>query len=96
METLVALDIGTTGVKAALVNRAGQIVASGYAQYPTFSDGGQIEQSPDDWWRATGEALAELWAATPTGVSVAAVALSGRMQDTTLLGAQGRIGRAIL
>ncbi len=96
MDNIVALDIGTTGVKAALVDRRGQIVASAYAGYPTYTDGNRIEQEPEAWWRATGEALAALWREMPVARSVAGVALSGQMQDTILLGSQGAVGRAIL
>ena len=81
MDNIVALDIGTTGVKAALVDRRGQIVASAYAGYPTYTDGNRIEQEPEAWWRATGEALAALWREMPGARSVAGVALSGQMQD---------------
>lgn len=96
MDGIVALDIGTTGVKAALLDRQGRVVASGYAQYATFAGGNRIEQEPEAWWQATGEALAALWQEAPTGMGIAAVALSGQMQDTILLGAQGAVGRAIL
>jgi xylulokinase len=96
MDGIVALDIGTTGVKAALVDRHGRISAAGYAQYPTYTDGNRVEQDPEAWWRATGAALAALWQATPVGLAVAGVALSGQMQDTILLGAQGTVGQAIL
>lgn len=98
-ETIIALDIGTTGTKAALVDRAGRLLATGYADYPTYTaDGGVVEQEPADWWRATCAALAQLWRAATPGAAqqVAAVALSGQMQDLILLGAAGAIGRAIL
>lgn len=96
MQSIVALDIGTTGVKTALVDRHGRIIASGYAQYSTYADGNRVEQEPEAWWRATVEALATLWRAMPAEVAVAGVALSGQMQDTILLGAEGAVGRAIL
>jgi xylulokinase len=98
-ETIIALDIGTTGTKAALVDGAGRLLATGYADYPTYTaSGGVVEQEPADWWRATCAALAELWhaAAADAAQRVAAVALSGQMQDLILLGAEGAIGRAIL
>jgi xylulokinase len=96
MDSIVALDIGTTGVKATLVDRRGKVVASGYTQYPTFTNGNRVEQEPEAWWQATAEALALLWQDAPAGLTPASVALSGQMQDTILLGAQGAIGRAIL
>ena len=99
MNLILALDIGTTGTKAALVQRDGQLLATGYADYPIYHrEGNVVEQEPEDWWRATGMALGQLWQAAPPGAAqqVAAVSLSGQMQDLILLGADGVLGRAIL
>ncbi len=95
---IVAVDIGTTGAKAALVGRDGVVLASGYAGYPLLTgDGNVVEQEPEDWWRATCTALAQLWEAQPGArQAVAGVILSGQMQDLILLGGQGALGRAIL
>ena len=61
MQTILTLDIGTTGTKAALIDRAGQLLATGYADYPTYRQAGNIvEQEPEDWWRATITALSQL------------------------------------
>lgn len=97
MQTIVAIDIGTTGAKVALVAQDGQIVASGDSTYPTHTgEGNQVEQMPADWWMATCAALAQLWTAGGDRDTIAAVALSGQMQDLILLGAQEAIGPAIL
>lgn len=97
VQTIVAIDIGTTGAKAALVARDGQIVASGYAAYPTHtSEGNRVEQTPADWWQATCTALAQLWASGGEAATIAAVALSGQMQDLILVNEQGALGPAIL
>ncbi|MFN8489656.1 MAG: FGGY-family carbohydrate kinase [Caldilineaceae bacterium] len=99
MNLILALDIGTTGTKAALVNREGHILATGFADYPTYhSAGNVVEQEPEAWWRATCTALAQIWQTAPkdAAAQVAAVSLSGQMQDLILLGADGAIGRAIL
>lgn len=99
MPTILALDIGTTGTKAALVDQAGYVLASGYAGYPTYTRAGNVvEQAPEDWWQATCLALAQIWAQAPAGAAqaVAAVSLSGQMQDLIMLGEQGAIGHAIL
>jgi len=96
MEAIIAIDVGTTGTKAALVDRDGRILASGYAGYETrTAAGGVIEQDPQDWWAATCAALAQMWAAAPS-VNPAAVALSGQMQDLILLGEREALGSAIL
>lgn len=98
MQTILAIDIGTTGAKAALVAADGQVIASGYSGYPTHTPANHwVEQIPADWWDATCQALAQLW--TTRGVersTIAAVALSGQMQDMILLGDDGALGPAIL
>ncbi len=95
---ILAVDIGTTGAKAALVGRDGAILASGYASYPLLTgEGNVVEQEPEEWWRATCQALSQLWDAQPEArMSLAGVILSGQMQDAILLGAEGALGRAIL
>ena len=97
MEGIVAVDIGTTGAKAALVNRAGALVAQGFAGYATHTAaGGVVEQESEAWWQATCEALQALWADAPAGCTVAAVTFSGQMQDLILLGEAGAVAPAIL
>lgn len=98
MQAIIALDIGSTGAKAALVSRDGRLPATGYAEYPTLHPApNRVEQRPEEWWAAVCAALGELWKASPLPPSaVAAVALSGQMQDTILLGENGALGNAIL
>ncbi|MFO7631161.1 MAG: FGGY family carbohydrate kinase [Caldilinea sp.] len=97
MDTILAIDIGTTGAKAALVNRDGALLASALATYPTHTAAGNIvEQTPQEWWDATCHALHDIWRSAPAGVHVAAVILSGQMQDTILLGDDDAIGPALL
>lgn len=97
MQTIVAIDIGTTGAKVALVAQDGQVLVSGYDAYPTHTgEGNRVEQTPGDWWRATCTALAQLWQASSDRNTIAAVALSGQMQDLILLGDHEALGAAIL
>jgi len=96
MQSIVAIDIGTAGAKAALVERGGRVLASALATYPTHSAAGNmVEQHPQDWWAATVHALHALWRQVPAA-QVAAVILSGQMQDTILLGEEESVGAAIL
>ena len=98
MQSILAIDVGTTGTKVALVDQGGSLLASGYGGYETTSAAGNwVEQSPRDWWRATQQALAQLWLqpnADPA--TVAAIALSGQMQDLIVLGDGEALGNAIL
>jgi xylulokinase len=97
MDTILAIDIGTTGAKAALVGRDGLPLASALASYPTYTAAGNVvEQAPHDWWDATCRALHDIRRGAPADVRVAAVILSGQMQDTILLGDDDVVGPAIL
>jgi xylulokinase len=86
------MDVGTSGVKAVLVNKAGAIVAvasCGLAlshPAPLFS-----EQDPDAWVEAAITAVDNLAAAHPRELAaVRGIGLSGQMHGATLLGADGR------
>ncbi|MEM7640289.1 MAG: xylulokinase [Pseudomonadota bacterium] len=78
------IDIGTSGVKAILMDEAGEVVAQATASlpisrpHPLWS-----EQDPQDWWRATNVAVARLPHALRGGVK--AIGLAGQMHGATLL-----------
>ena len=81
-DSVIALDLGTTGVKAAVLSRTGEILASTYRGYPTATRGNEVEQDPLDWETAALDAIRELAAScTP-----AAITLTGQMQDLVLEG----------
>jgi xylulokinase len=96
METIVALDIGTTGTKATLVSRSGEVLAAGYASYDLRAQGHEVEQDPADWWQAAQASLQSLVKAAPPQARMAAIALSGQMQDVILIGADDALAPAIL
>ncbi|HUG61120.1 MAG TPA: xylulokinase, partial [Methylomirabilota bacterium] len=86
------LDIGTSAVKALLVDDDGAPVAE--ADAPLATDrprAGWSEQHPDAWIAATGTALARLAAAAPSPyAATAAIGLSGQMHGAVVLGADDR------
>ena len=52
------IDLGTTSVKVVLVDQTGAVLRTGTAAYPTQSPyPNAAVQDPEDWWRATGEAV---------------------------------------
>ncbi len=83
------IDIGTSGVKAVVIDRDGSIAAQGTAAltvqrpHPLWS-----EQDPDAWWQATDAAVRAL----PADVrrAVRGVGVAGQMHGATLLGADDR------
>jgi len=94
METLLGLDIGTTGAKAALFAADdGRALASAFVDYPLHHPApGWAEQDPEDWWRATCAAIqtclgrAKTLSITPEDVQ--ALGLSGQMHGLVLLDEQ--------
>jgi xylulokinase len=96
--TVLGLDIGTSAVKAVLVDGAGASVAESGAPIATSRPRPLwSEQDPDDWWRAVEAAVAELAARAPeTWRTVAGIGLSGQMHGAVLLGADDRPLRPVI
>ncbi len=57
---VIGADIGTTGTKAMLVTREGQILARAYRGYPLTRIDGHITQDPRDWYKALCETVREI------------------------------------
>ncbi|HVA89458.1 MAG TPA: FGGY family carbohydrate kinase, partial [Chloroflexota bacterium] len=68
------LDLGTTGVRALLIDGHGAVLGAATAEHPLHSPApGWMEQDPEDWWRATAQAVrASLERAGLPGEAVAA------------------------
>ena len=80
------IDIGTSSVKALLVDEAGEVAGQAHAPLPISRPRpGWSEQHPDDWWEATGLAVTALDAAGRRAVR--SIGLSGQMHGATLLDA---------
>ena len=55
---ILAIDIGTEGLRAGLVDTGGRLVASASSSYPTsYPHPSWAEQNPDDWWLAACQAI---------------------------------------
>ena len=78
---LVGLDVGTTGVKAIAISPDGSVLARAEREYPLSTPRpGWAEQDPEDWWRASEAAIAEI------GLDdVAGIGLSGQMHGLVAL-----------
>jgi xylulokinase len=84
-ETLVGIDVGTTGVKAVAVALTGEVIASAEEGYPLSTPHpGWSEQDPEDWLDASERALSRL------GVTPRAVGYSGQMHGLVALDGSGR------
>jgi xylulokinase len=83
----IGLDLGTSGLKAVLINDAQAIVAEATAPLEAVRPApGWSEQAPATWLDAADAAMRELSAQTSLG-SVRGIGLSGQMHGATLLDA---------
>ncbi|MGD9477275.1 xylulokinase [Shinella sp. G-2] len=90
------IDLGTSGVKAMLIDADGKVVgsASGREVETHRPHAGWSEQDPADWIRATQEAVAGLRAAHPAALAaVRGIGLSGHMHGATLIDADDGVLR---
>src|SRR5690349_24377210 len=90
--TFLGIDIGTSAVKAVLVDEVQTLLVSAtiplstMRPHPLWS-----EQHPDLWWTATRQAVATLrQGAADAFARIAAIGLSGQMHGAVLLDAAAR------
>ena len=89
----IGIDLGTSGVKAILLNEQSEVLASSTAPltvsrpHPLWS-----EQDPEQWWQATDRAMRALGAQHSLR-EVKALGLAGQMHGATLLDRQQRVLR---
>lgn len=89
------IDIGTSELKALIVNAQDDIVASSHATlsvqrpHPHWA-----EQDPESWWQACEQVLAALRQQVPEAWhAIRAIGLSGQMHGAVLLDADGQVLR---
>lgn len=65
---LLGIDVGTSSVKAVLIDLQGTIQATGQAEYPLHHiRPAWVEQDPEDWWKGTCKAIKEALAKVSNG-----------------------------
>ena len=90
---VIGIDLGTSGVKVALLDAHGKVIAVESAPLevsrpqPLWS-----EQDAESWWRATDRAMQAL-AQQHDLSGVKAIGLSGQMHGATLLDSENRVLR---
>ncbi len=87
MTTVLAIDLGTSSVKVQIVGDDGAVLAGSSRPYATHRPAqGHAEQEPDDWWRATAEAVREAVSVSGGPSSdVSAIGVTGQMHGTVLV-----------
>jgi xylulokinase len=90
------IDVGTSGVKAILVDAAGDVLASAVEPLSLSTPRpGWAEQDPEDWWRTSLAAIGRALGARP-GAAVASVGISGQMHSSVFLDRAGAVIRPAL
>lgn len=93
--TYLGLDLGTSGLRALLIDEAGGAIGSAERHYDAASpESGWSEQDPADWIAALEAAVDELRASYPEPFShLRGVGVAGHMHGATLLDEQGQVLR---
>jgi glycerol kinase len=79
--SVLAIDAGTTGVTALVVDEDGRVVARGYEEFPQhFPRPGWVEHGPEEIWQATLSACKQAL----TGRTVTAVGLTNQRETAVL------------
>lgn len=91
MARLLGIDVGTSALKAVLIDETGAVIKSASAEYPLATPHtGWAEQSPEDWWAACQTCLTEI------GELPDAIGLTGQMHGSVFLDSQGQVVRPAL
>ena len=94
---VLAVDLGTSGCKCALVSLDGTVHAWAFRAVSLHVQGALAEQDPQDWWTAFLDSAGELLAADPARRSrVVAVCCSTQTEGTVCVDRHGQpLGRAL-
>ncbi|MBI5563479.1 MAG: xylulokinase [Chloroflexi bacterium] len=92
-ECLLGLDIGTSGLKCVLVDRAGQVLGLAFRGYaPNTPQPGRAEQDPETWVEAAVSAVREVVDRSSVDRnSIAGLGFSGQMHSTVCLDRDRRV-----
>jgi xylulokinase len=90
-------NLGTTGDKAVVYDEKGRIISSWLSLYRViYKEGNEVEQDPNDWWRAVCESTRKVMRGI-NEKSIAVVTFSGQMMGCLCLDKAGDpIGNAII
>jgi len=82
---ILGIDVGTTSVKAGIVDQTGRIVAQFAQAYPTNRSGQHVvEQNPDDWVRLIDEAISAF-----SGHEISAIGITSQVNTHVFVGQNG-------
>ena len=91
----IGIDLGTSSVKAILIDNSQKILATSHSPLTTQSPkNGYSEQNPEEWIKATHNCFQELIKKKPKDFSnTISIGISGHMHGATLIDNQGSVIR---
>jgi len=97
MEVILAIDIGTSSVKVAVINLKGELIETFQTNYPTHHlKPNNLEQDPEDWWDIVKSAIYKILnerRAAKTSYSIIGIACCGHSPTLVFIDKQGKILR---
>ncbi|KIL46557.1 D-xylulose kinase [Jeotgalibacillus alimentarius] len=94
MNYVIGIDLGTSAVKALLVNREGEVLKEASRPYPVMHEkSGYSEQDPEDWVRGSFDALHELTSALTEDEKIDGISFSGQMHGLVMVDCDGAVIR---
>jgi xylulokinase len=90
---VLGIDVGTGGTRALIIDQQGATRGSAVVEHPPFSvpQPGWAEQDPEDWWRATREAIRNALRNSNTRQEeISTIGLSGQMHGAVFLDSENR------
>lgn len=98
LELVLAIDLGTSGCKCALVRLDGTVLGWEFRPVALHVDGVSAEQCPHEWWQAFLEAAGTLLSREPSlRERVVAICCSTQGEGTVAMDASGQpLGRALV
>jgi len=86
MKCFLGIDVGTSGVKAVIVDEKGCVKGIGYREIELLVEKPLwAEQAPQQWWLACKAAVAEAVGASGDGKNVEGIGLTGQMLGSVVL-----------
>lgn len=95
MSHFLGIDLGTTGLKVALLAEDGRLIGSEYREYPILSpQPGYAEQDPEVWWTGFVSACQSLKGQHPTEFDqILGVGICGQMHTQVYLNEENQVLR---
>jgi len=88
---VLGIDLGTSSVKALILDKAGRTLALDKAAYPVEApQPGWAESDPARWWHATVETVRSVLAQLPASEKIEGIGLSGQMHGVVLADETGQ------